>query len=116
MPLSAGAAKTLRALRAAARERLSQADIQNAAQEADWLLCHASGLSAAALLAHQDSPLDEKLTSAMMTPAMMTPAVTASTVSLKSISRTLTTSIPVHAPVPGSLSFFCPFQMLVHLK
>lgn len=60
MPLSAGAAaKTLRALRAAARERLSQAGIQNAAQEADWLLCRASGLSAAALLAHQDSPLDE---------------------------------------------------------
>lgn len=62
MPPSAGdsaaAAKTLRALRAAARERLSQADIQNAAQEADWLLCRASGLSAAALLAHQDSPLD----------------------------------------------------------
>lgn len=60
MPLSAGdAAKTLRALRSAARERLSQAGIQNAAQEADWLLCHASGLSAAALLAHQDNPLDE---------------------------------------------------------
>ena len=56
MPPSAGdsaaAAKTLRALRAAARERLSQADIQNVAQEADWLLCRASGLSAAALLAH----------------------------------------------------------------
>lgn len=60
MPLSAGdTAKTLRALRSAARERLSQAGIQNAAQEADWLLCHASGLSAAALLAHQDNPLDE---------------------------------------------------------
>ena len=60
MPLSAGAAaKTLRALRAAARERLSQASIRNAAQEADWLLCHASGFSAAALLAHQDNPLDE---------------------------------------------------------
>ena len=58
MPLSAGAAaKTLRALRSAAQERLSQAGIQNAAQEADWLLCHASGFSAAALLAHQDSPL-----------------------------------------------------------
>lgn len=59
MPLSAGAAKTLRALRAEARERLSQASIRNAAQEADWLLCHASGFSAAALLAHQDSLLDE---------------------------------------------------------
>ena len=62
MPLSAGdsavVVKTFCALRAAARERLSQADIQNAAQEADWLLCRASGLSAAALLAHQDSPLD----------------------------------------------------------
>lgn len=62
MPPSAGAAatKTLRVLRAEARERLSQAGIQNAAQEADWLLCHASGHSAAALLAHQDSPLDEE--------------------------------------------------------
>ena len=55
MPLSADA----KTLRAAARERLSQAGIQNAAQEADWLLCHASGFSAAALLAHQDNPLDE---------------------------------------------------------
>ena len=60
MPLSADvAAPPLRALRAAARERLSQAGIQNAAQEADWLLCHASGLSAAALLAHPDAPLTE---------------------------------------------------------
>lgn len=60
MPLSADvAAPPLRALRAEARERLSQAGIQNAAQEADWLLCHASGLSAAALLAHPDAPLTE---------------------------------------------------------
>ena len=60
MPLSANvAAPPLRALRAEARERLSQAGIQNAAQEADWLLCHASGLSAAALLAHPDAPLTE---------------------------------------------------------
>ena len=60
MPLSANvAAPPFRALRAAARERLSQAGIQNAAQEADWLLCHASGLSAAALLAHPDAPLTE---------------------------------------------------------
>lgn len=60
MPLYADvAAPPLRALRAEARERLSQAGIQNAAQEADWLLCHASGLSAAALLAHPDAPLTE---------------------------------------------------------
>lgn len=60
MPLSSNvAAPPLRALRAEARERLSQAGIQNAAQEADWLLCHASGLSAAALLAHPDAPLTE---------------------------------------------------------
>jgi len=35
-------------------------------------------------------------------PASSTPSMTAATVDLKSISRILAASVPVHAPVPGS--------------
>ena len=38
----------------------------------------------------------------MIIPARSTPSMTAATVDLKSISRILAASVPVHAPVPGS--------------
>ena len=38
----------------------------------------------------------------MIIPARSTPSITAATVDLKSISRILAASVPVHAPVPGS--------------
>ena len=37
-----------------------------------------------------------------MTPASKTPSITAMVVDLKSISKILAASVPVHAPVPGS--------------
>ena len=42
------------------------------------------------------------LTNPMMIPASTTPHITASVLFLKSISRRLAASVPVHAPVPGS--------------
>ena len=43
----------------------------------------------------------KKLTTIIITPASKTPSITAIVVDLKSISKILAASVPVHAPVPG---------------
>ena len=47
-----------------------------------------------------DNP--KKLTTIIITPASKTPSITAIVVDLKSISKILAASVPVHEPVPGS--------------